>query len=332
MSGDPSGVTDGRLTGTTSNITLSNMNVAVEDRIEKLNAASARRIVDPDTEVSGRIGSGQIVADELLSTAGLDLDLTSEQKAKLAREEIASITDAGIRFEAVLTAGFALQIATTPGSVTDPRIEYLLHEIGEESRHSRLFARLHAQLEPTAANPFSGRLVQFVMSRGVRRIISLPSLLYTLVLAGEEIPDLIQKRTAEHPDTDPFIRAVNKYHRMEEARHLSFARAVRPEIWSSASVVEKVAVRRVAPFVIRGMFETLVHPGVYAAVGLPGWKTWKDVNRSATRIALRHEALRPVLRALLDAEVFGVGRVPKGWRSLCGVDAAGQPVLASASA
>jgi hypothetical protein len=302
--------------------------LAIEDRIEKLNTASARRVINPDVDVTGTLGTGQLVADELLTVAGLDLALTPEQKAKLSREEIASITDAGIRFEAVLTAGFALQIATTTGAVNDPRIEYLLHEIGEESRHSRLFARLYTQLAPTASNPLSGRVLNFVMSRGMRRIITLPALLYTLVLAGEEIPDLVQKRTSEHPDTDPFLRDVNKYHRMEEARHLSFARAVLPEIWAEASIVEKVAVRRVAPFVIKGMFETLVHPGVYTAVGLPGWQTWKAVNRSPERIAFRHEALRPVLKALLEADVFRRGRVTKAWQQLCGVDAAGQPIPA----
>lgn len=299
--------------------------IAVEDRIERLNTASARKVINPDTDIPGHIGEGQLIADELLSVAGLDLDLTPEQRITLSREEIASITDAGIRFEAVLTAGFALQIATTPGSIADPRVEYLLHEIGEESRHSRLFARLHEQCAPTAPNPLGGKVLHHLMRWGTMRIISLPSLLYTLVLAGEEIPDLIQKRAAEHPDTDPFIRDVNKYHRLEEARHLSFARAVLPEIWADASLVEKIAVRRVAPVVIRGMFETLVQPGVYATVGLPAMKTWRAVNRTPQRIALRHEALRPVLKALLDAEVFRGGRVPKGWRDLCGVDADGVP-------
>jgi hypothetical protein len=297
---------------------------AVAGRVDRLNAASARRVIDPDVEVAGEIGAGQIIPDELLSTAGLDLELTSEQKAKLSREEIASITDAGTRFEAVLTAGFALQIATT-SEITDPRITYLLHEIGEESRHSRLFIRLYEQIAPTATNPIDGRIAKFLMRRGAMRIVSLPALLYTLVLAGEEIPDLIQKRSSEHPDTDPFIRAVNKYHRSEEARHLSFARAVLPEVWAEASLIERIAVRRVAPLVIRGMFETIVHPGVYASIGLPAWATWRAVNRSAGRIALRHDALRPVLDALLDAGVFAAGRVPKGWQALCGVDAGGQP-------
>ncbi len=301
------------------------MATAVEDRIERLNTASTRRVINPDTEVTGTLAEGQILPDELLSTVGLDLDLTAEQKATLSRAEVASITDAGIRFEAVLTAGFALQIATSPTSVADPRIEYLLHEIGEESRHSRLFARLHEQCAVDAPNPLDHGLLRYLMRKGVMRIISLPSLLYTLVLAGEEIPDLFQKQASEHPDTDPFLRAVNKYHRLEEARHLSFARAVLPEIWADASLAEKVAVRRVAPFVIQGMFETIVQPGVYGAIGLPAWKTWKAVNKTPERIAFRYEALRPVCKALLDAGVFRGGKVNRGWRRLCGVDTAGQP-------
>jgi hypothetical protein len=76
------------------------------------------------------------------------------------------------------------------------------------------------------------------------------------------------------------------------------------------------------------MFETLVQPGVYAAIGLPAWETWKRVNRTPQRIGLRHEALRPVLKALLDAGVFRGDRVNKGWRDLCGVDAAGRPFAA----
>lgn len=286
-------------------------------RIAKLNTASARKIIEPDQDVPGSLGHGQVIADELLSVAGLGLDLTAEQRATLSREEIASIAQAGIQFEAVLTAGFALQIVRSD-DVTDPRITYLLHEIGEESRHSRLFVRLVEQLAPTARNPLAGRLPSALMRFGVGRFIRLPALLYTLVLGGEEIPDLMQKLASEHPATDPFLRDVNKYHRLEEARHLSFARTLLPEVWEAASAVDRVAVRYVAPLVIRGMFDTIVHPGVYETIGLDGWSTWRKVRRSPGRVAIRHEATRPVLQALVDAGIFRADRIPTGWRRLTG--------------
>jgi hypothetical protein len=299
----------------------------VSARVHRLSTASARRVIEPDTDVAGHIGPGQVIPDELLSVAGLDLDLTPEQKATLSREEVGSITTAGVVFEAVLEAGFALQV-TRADDLTDPRVTFLLHEIGEETRHQRLFIRMLGDLRPTAVHPLDRwslrKLQRFVLARFIQR----PALLYTLVLGGEEIPDLIQKQAAEHPDTDPFIREVNRYHRLEEARHLSYARAVLPEIWSEAGRLDRYLVRRVAPLVIGGMFDMLVHPGVYETIGLPGWETWKAAKASPTRVAMRHEATRPVLRALLDAGAIAPARVPRRWRELCGVDRSGEPLPA----
>lgn len=297
----------------------------VTTRIERLSTASVRRVIEPDLELPGELGSGAVVAPELLSVAGLDLDLTLEQQATLSREEVASIVEAGLRFEAVLMAGFCLQL-TQAKDLTDPRVIYALHEVGEETRHSRLFSRLLSQLRPRARNPLNNWLVRRLERRSIMAIIRRPALLDVLVLAGEEIPDLIQKRAVEDPATDPFLAEVNRYHRQEEARHLAFARTVVSEHWSKASRTERLAVRRIAPAVVGGMFEMLVHPGVYETVGLPGWATWRAANRTPQRVALRYQATRPVLDALLASDVFRPGRIPRGWRQLCGVDSQGAPL------
>ena len=89
-----------------------------------------------------------------------------------------------------------------------------------------------------------------------------------MVLAGEEIPDLLQKLAADHPDTDPLLAALNRYHRTEEARHLSFARTVLPEAWARAGWIERQRVRFAAPLMIDQLWKAFVHPGVYATVGL----------------------------------------------------------------
>jgi hypothetical protein len=297
----------------------------VSVRVEKLNQASLRRVIDPDVDVAGAVGDGQVLPDELLSISGLpELDaLTPEQRRTLAREEMASIVDMGLRFEAVLMAGFALEIAHAD-DLTDPRVVYALHEVGEETRHSRLSSRLLRQLRPTARNPL--KFLQPIEKVGIRWIIRHPAMFYVLVLGGEEIPDLFQKLAAEHPDTDPFVKDVNRYHRAEEARHLAFARNVLGERWAEAGFVERIAVRRVAPLVIGGMFETIVQPGVYETVGLPAFKTWRRANRSAKRVAIRQEATRPIIKALLDAGAFRGGRVTRPWRALAGVDAKGAPI------
>lgn len=296
----------------------------VEERIGRLSAAAARRVIDPDIEVAGEIGSGQLIPDCLLSVAGLGLDLTGDQRVTLAREEMASITGVGIRFEAVLEAGFAAHIATAR-DLCDPRITFVLHEIGEETRHQRLFQRLLQQLGPVALNPLPYRLLRLGYRAVVEACIGNPAFFYVLVLAGEEIPDLFQKLASEHPDTDPFIRAVNRYHRLEEARHLSFARAVFPELFGCADALDRLLVHHVAPRLIRFMFDSMVQPGVYATIGLPAFGTWRTVNQSAGRRQFRYDATRPVLGVLLDGDAVRSDAIPAAWRKLCGVTKTGEP-------
>ena len=291
----------------------------VADRtVRSLSAVSARQVIEPEAELPGQLGKGRLIADDLLSVAGINVDLTAEQRLRLSREEVASIAEEGTRFEAVLTAGFSLQMSKAP-DLTDPRITYLLHELGEETRHSRLFISVLASIEPTAVNPFERGMLGFIKHRVVRDVIlGRPLLMDVLVLAGEEIPDLIQKRMAEHPETDPYMREVNRYHRREEARHLAFARTVLPGLWARAPRRERFLVRHLAPIIIEVMFDSLVHPGVYRTVGLPGWSTWWAVKRSPERLAMRYEATAPVMAAVAAAGAFRGGRPPRLWRKLVG--------------
>ena len=306
----------------------------VDQRIERLSTASLKRILEPDTDVPGAIGDGQVLPDELVSLSnvpGLYNRLTGEQKRTLAREEFASIVDTGVRFESVLMAGFSLDILSRP-DLTDPRVTYLLHEMGEETRHSRLFVRLLDQVRPQAKNPIDGPVARIAQDVLMPFLTAMPSLFCLLVLSGEEVPDLLQKLAGEHPDTDPMIKAVSKYHRQEEARHLAFGRMLFPEQWAAAGRIERFLVRHLGSRIATAMFDTIVHPGVYGTVGLPTWATWRAVNRSAGRTALRHRALRPLLTPLLDAGVFRDGRVPRGWQIACGVDRAGRDIAPAAAA
>jgi hypothetical protein len=280
-------------------------------------------VVELRTDVVGRVGEGQVLPDELLSVAGLGLDLTPEQRRVLSREEAASITDWEIRFEAVLEAGFAAQVATAR-DVTAAPLTFMLHEMGEETGHQRLFQRLLGQLEPRADWPVPRPLVNFACRRAIHAVARHPALLYALVLAGEEITDGFQRAAAEHLQTDPFIRAVYEYHCREEANHVSFARAVYAEAWASSTWLDRLLVRRVAPPLIRLLFDSMVHPGVYQAAGLPAFRTWRRVSRSGERTRLRRDSTRPVVRSLIEAGALRAGKVPRPWRKICGVDRSGQ--------
>lgn len=301
------------------------------ERIERLSTASLRRVIEPDAEIQGNVGPGAVLPRELLSVAGLDLDLTDEQWVTLSREELASMLDAGVRFESLLMAGFGLMIARLRDLI-DARTTYILHEVGEETRHSRLFLRVVADLEPKAVNPFTRGIFPIVDRHMSNFIFGHPALFCVLVLTGEEAPDLIQRLSSEHPGTDPFLRELNKYHRLEEARHLSFARMLLPEALEKTSRFERWFIRHAAPGMMTGTFNSLVHPGVYATVGLPTWPTWHKVRKSEARVALRAESFRPILKVLMDADAFGRRRrVPRAWQKACRVDATGAPMNPAAA-
>jgi hypothetical protein len=297
----------------------------VEQRIDHLCAVSARKLIEPEDAFDfSALSSGRVFSDDLLSIAGLDLDLTDDERVKLTREELAAMLSAGIRFEAVLNATFSVELAHAT-ELADARHHYMLHEVGEETRHQRAFLRLIEELRPSARNPLDRGIGKIVRKRLIATVMRNPALFCVMLLAGEEIPDLLQKLASEHPDTDELLRAVNRYHRQEEARHLAFARLVLPERWARAGRLERWRVRHLAPFMVRMIFEGMVHPGVYRTVGLPAFATWRAAHRTPQRLALRYDATRPILRSLLDIGAFGARGVPKGWRDLCGVDADGEP-------
>jgi hypothetical protein len=296
-------------------------------RIEQLNRASLRRVIEPDEEVTGSLTKQQVIADDLLSVHGLDVDLTPEQRATLSREEMASVVRFGILFEAILISGFGYQLALST-DVTDPRFTYALHELGEETRHSRLFVRLIDELAPKQRNPFNSPLAARIRSRMLPLLLRRPATLDAFVLVGEEIPDLFQKLAAEHPDTDPYVRDVSRYHRLEEARHIAFARTTVGEHWQNATWTDRYAVRRLVPLGIVAMFDMMVQPFVYPTVGLPALQTWRRVRKLPRRVELRRLCARPVLNALIDAGVFERGRIPGRWRRVAGVRRDGTPLPA----
>jgi hypothetical protein len=181
------------------------------------------------------------------------------------------------------------------------------------------------ELAPEQRDPFNGRVAAEIRSRLLPLLVRRPATFDAFVLAGEEIPDLFQKLAAEHPGTDDFVRAVSRYHRVEEARHLAFARTTVGEHYRDATWTDRFAVRWVVPIAIVSMFDTIVQPFVYPTIGLPALSTWLRVRRQPARVALRQQCVRAVLQALTDAGVFQLGRVPMLWQYAAAVDRDGVP-------
>jgi hypothetical protein len=157
------------------------------------------------------------------------------------------------------------------------------------------------------------------------RLMSRPTVFCVLVLSGEEIPDLFQKLAPEHR-TRIRSSVTSTATTVRKKRGTSTSRILLPELWAHASRSERFQVRHFAPRLLEGMFDMLVHPGVYEVVGLPGWPTWRAAKATPARLDLKHRALRPVAQALIDAGALVPGRIPTRWQRVCGIDRSGRPV------
>lgn len=304
--------------------------VPTRRQLRRLADLSVKRAIEPDTEFAwGTLGAGAVLPDELLSVAGLGLDLDADTRARLSRLEVAAMLAAGIRFEAALNGILSFWMARAP-DLADPRFEYMLHEVAEETRHQRAFLRLRAELDADTPNPLDRGPARRVRERMLRLAQRERAFFAVMLLAGEEVPDHLQYLASEHEGTAPLLRAVNRYHRAEEARHLSFARTLLRDATPHTTRRERARIRRLAPFAIRGLFESMVHPGVYRAVGLPGFATWRAAHRSDARVAIRAAATRPILREVVGAGIVDADRVPRAWQRLCRVDRRGRPLEAVA--
>ena len=68
----------------------------VVERVERLNRASLRRVVEPDVDLPGEVGPGQVIADELRALRGqevIELSLRGVQLLRLFADNVGAVID-----------------------------------------------------------------------------------------------------------------------------------------------------------------------------------------------------------------------------------------------
>jgi hypothetical protein len=146
------------------------------------------------------------------------LDHGPEDRSGMGLARVAGLLQTGIDFEAVLQQGLLSYVGTLDAD--DPGRRYAYHEVIEEAKHSMMFAELirRTPFRPTV-DPSAEPRYRLVAGLGAER----PFLFFLSALAGETAFDLIQLRSLREWDPHPLLATINRIHRAEEARHLSFA-------------------------------------------------------------------------------------------------------------
>ena len=233
----------------------------------RLLRSSAKQSYDPEVDIDWNaplVEGLWFMQPERMSLYGTPMwdALTEERRIELSKHEVASISSVGLWFEIIL-----MQMMLRDVYDKDPRVErtqYALTEIGDECRHSVMFGRAIERCGVPAYGPSTH---VHRLGRGFKTLAAGVSA-YASVLVAEEILDRWQRELAKDERVQPLIRMVSRIHVLEEARHMTFAREevehAMPTLSRPARAWHQMITAQTSLFVAR----SLVHPQVYAAVGL----------------------------------------------------------------
>ena len=280
----------------------------------RLLTASARHTLDPELEVDWAAPldpQGWAVPPERVSLYGTDLweNLDEDARRTLARHEAASMLSVGLWFEVLL-----MQMLTRHAFDLDlrrPHAQYALTEVGDETRHSVMFAKTVEALGCPDYRPH-GPLHRLA---GLYGHLGAGASMFASVLVAEETTDRLQRESMHDERVLPLMRSVARVHVVEEARHVRFAREELARLVPTLSWAQLEKERWVTALVGREVVNALWQARVYRSVGLFG-----RVGRTAALANPHHREtkrfmLEKVLGFLSEVGMVG-GSSAQLWRRL----------------
>jgi hypothetical protein len=242
---------------------------ALAAKAAKLVTASERLSFDPFVEVDWSVpmhDDTYYLPPEFLPLYGTAVwdSMSQVERYEYSRHELAALCSAGIWFENILMHLLMKDLYDLPAD--DGVHRYLLTETADECRHSSMFGEVVRRAGTPAyeVNKWlrhAGRFLK-ATSRGPEA--------YLAMLAAEELLDVTNRATMKDERVHPISRRVAKIHVMEEARHVSYARAYATEVWPTLSWVRRAMAMLRTPFIVRAITDALVNREVYDELGIEG--------------------------------------------------------------
>ncbi len=233
----------------------------------RLLGSTSRNSYDPELDIDWAAPvelDTRFMPFERVSLYGTELwdRMTEQQRLELSRQEIASVASTGLWFELILIQLLARWAYHQDPQ--DPRTQYALAEIGDETRHILMFAKAIARLGAPTYRP---RRLVHQLARIYKATAAGPAL-FAPVLVAEEITDRLQREMVNDEDVHPLIRMVNRIHVVEEARHVRFAREEVARQMAAIGPIGKVISNVASAVVAAFIAESMISPEVYEQAGL----------------------------------------------------------------
>ena len=170
---------------------------------------------------------------------------------------------------------------------------YLYHELIEEAQHSLMFQEFvnRTGLDVDGLPAFA-RLFARGLPRLARRF---PELFFMFVLGGEDPIDHVQRSELHRGArwAHPLVRRISQIHVIEEARHLSFARAYLRRNVPKLGPVRRHLLRLRTPLILGNMARLMMQPSaqIVREYGIPKLALREAYRGNAVFARARCEAL-----------------------------------------
>ena len=240
-----------------------------EETARRLLRSSAKLTLDPDTDIRWDADPGEAewyAPPELLTLYGTGLwaRMSHEQRVELSKHEMASIAATGIWFEVILLRMLSRHVYDS--DMLSEHTAYALTELGDECRHSVMFARMIRELG-TGFHAPSDR------THRAGRVMATPLATDAVAMAGvlyvEAVLDRMQRIAMDDDRVVPMVRDVSRVHVVDEARHMRLAATMlQRDLEGGMGRVERTWLKLAVPGIAWAATEELVGPSVYRAVGL----------------------------------------------------------------
>jgi hypothetical protein len=292
------------------------MTTTMPDRssVNRLLKSAARHSYDPGFDLdwdAPEVPGLWAMQPERMSLYGTSLwdQLTEEQRIELSKHEVASVASVGLWFEILLMQLLLKDVYRS--DPTDPRTHFALTEIADECRHSTMFGRSIGRVGVPAYGPRP----QIRRLAKVFPLISRGAGAYASILIGEEPVDRWQREQMNDERIQPMVRMVSRIHVTEEARHVTFAREELEKAVARMGRTERLVQQSLTAQAAYVMMRSLVHPDVYAAVGIDpaeGRRAALGNESYRNTIAWMGEKVMPYLE---EQGMVGGGYNRKVWRA-----------------
>lgn len=221
--------------------------------------------------------------------------LDESRRKRVTRREVGHFLSVAIWLEVALQIVLLRHHHSADPTRAD--VKFLFNECADENLHSLMFVGAIEQLgEPHIRLDRTLRFLGWLF-----RTFAWDEVAYGIVLAGEEIFDVMQRDWSIDRRVAGSVRATSRVHVVEESRHMAFARQKIRDRLVALSPIRRFVSSVLIAFGAHIMAKGLINKAVYRGMGLD-WRAVKlDIDRSEHHRMMFRRAAAPLVE-FLDRE------------------------------